>query len=378
MLQLCSGVLGTSLVAGWGTQSRAQEMIESRVICDESLSWVTPTSAETVCRRIKQAGFNVLMPNVWHGRGTSWPSTLAPWDTDRLTDMARSTPGFDPLDVLIQTARQYEIEVHVWFNVSLRQRVFLTQFYDEGTPPDAFEVHRPAFRDFIVGLMTECVSRYPVQGINLDYIRATGISQSAYCVDDYKRRTGRNLLVDRLAYGVSTAAFDAIVAWQSNAIDDIVRRTSQQVRQVRKNVVVSASAFAATSDLSIEGQNSVKWADDGLIDVLFNMNYDAAPAWNSIRTLQSRMKRPEALVVLCGNYDVVDPDKTVIARDANRVNDLLVQARTFNRSNGVALYIYSLLNDKQVAALSAGVFKVPARPHWGFAAVKTPTDVIVR
>ncbi|OGW52006.1 MAG: hypothetical protein A2V62_06285 [Nitrospirae bacterium RBG_19FT_COMBO_58_9] len=356
-------------------------MFESRVILDESLSWVTPTAAENVCRRIKRAGFNVLMPNVWHGRGTSWPSALAPWDSYRLTEMARNTPGFDPLDTLVQTAARHKIEVHPWFNVMLRQRELFSEFYDKGTPVDSFDVHRQDFRDFIVGLMVECVSRYPVHGINLDYIRAVSISQSAHCVEDYRRETGRNLLVDRLSWGVSTTARDAIAQWQEKAVEDIVRRVSQQVRRMNRSLVVSMSAHPGHPDLYIQGQNSMKWADEGLIDVIYNMHYEAVPDWQSIQALQSQMKRPEAMVVLCGNYETIGPAKTVVSRDANSVSDLLEKARSIGGRNGGGLYIYSMLDDRQVAALQEGAFRIPAQPYWDRAlrsAVKAPEGLTVR
>jgi uncharacterized lipoprotein YddW (UPF0748 family) len=297
--------------------------------------------------------------------------------------MAQNTPGFDPLDTLLQTAARHKIEVHPWFNIMLRKREFFPQFYDEGTPADSFEVHRLDFRDFIVGLMIECVSRYPVQGINLDYIRAVSISQSAYCIEDYRRETGRNLLIDRLAYGVSTTARDAIAQWQEKAVGDIVRRVSQQVRQMNRNLVISVDAFPGNPDLYAQGQNSMKWADEGLIDVIYNMQYGAAPDWQSIQALQSQMKRPESMVVLCGNYETIGPAKTVVSRDANKVSDLLEKARSIGRGNGVGLYIYSMLDDQQIAALQGGAFRVPAQPYWSRALrsdvnLPTPKGLIIQ
>ena len=40
-------------------------MRESRAVLDEGLHWVGRNGAETVCRRIKSAGFNVFIPCVW-------------------------------------------------------------------------------------------------------------------------------------------------------------------------------------------------------------------------------------------------------------------------------------------------------------------------
>lgn len=106
---------------------------ESRAIFDEGLHWASKRGAETVCRRIKEAGFNVFMPCVWHGRGTTWPSQLAPWDSK-----FPAPPDYDPLEYLIATAQRYDIEIHPWFTVMRRDRDFFREYYDEGTPKRMF------------------------------------------------------------------------------------------------------------------------------------------------------------------------------------------------------------------------------------------------
>ena len=381
LIRLGIACAGASLFPKFIIPSQAQTSGESRAIFDESLSWITMASAETLCQRIKQAGFNVLMPCVWHGRGTSWPSNLAPWDSDRLQEMARQTPNFDPLNILMQMAERYEIEVHPWFNVALRQREFFQEFYDSGTPESSFDVHRPEFRDFIVNLIIECVSRYPVHGVNLDYIRAVSISQSKHCVEDYYRTTGRNLLIDRLSYGISDSARQAIALWQEQAVSDIVQRVSTQARKLNKNLVISVCAFPGHPDLYIQGQNSLKWADMGLIDVIYAMHYEERPDWVGIRNLQLQMKRPNALVVLCGNYEQIGPNKTTISRDGQKVAELVQQSRAIGQSNGVALYLYSMLSDDQVVALGQTVFKVPGKPRWirvGTSSPSPPTKLKVQ
>jgi uncharacterized lipoprotein YddW (UPF0748 family) len=73
-----AGATSSLMPSNWSMGS-TEEPLESRAIFDESLSWITEVAAHNVCQRIKRAGFNVLMPNVWHGRGTAWPSSLAQW-----------------------------------------------------------------------------------------------------------------------------------------------------------------------------------------------------------------------------------------------------------------------------------------------------------
>lgn len=338
-------------------------MLESRAILDEGLNWVTKRSAEMVCERISRAGFNVFIPCVWHGRGTVWPSKLAPWDTAN-----QRVPGFDPLENLIKTANRFEIEVHPWFTVALRQREFFEQFYDSGTPHNAFDVHRETFREFISSLIIEVVSRYPIQGINLDFVRAVGICTSPQCIEEYKAKTQRDLLTDVKARGRPGVDLKELISWQEAAVGGIIRRISRQARMVNKKIVISVDAGPGNPIVELEGQNSMKWADEGSIDVIYAMNYSLNPDFSRIKNLQSQMKRPEAMVVLCGNYDQEGSKKTVVPRNAQKVVELLTQSHSISQGNGVCLYLYSMLDDEQIDLLSRTVFKVPAKPRWRRAA----------
>jgi len=333
---------------------------ESRAIFDEGLNWASKDSAEIVCERIARAGFNVFMPCVWHGRGTIWPSKLAPWDSDATVE-----PGFDPLGHLIEVARRFDLEVHPWFTVVRRDRDFFPEFYESGTPSESFDVHRSGFRDFIVSLILEVVRQYPVHGVNLDYIRAGGICLGASCAADYSAQTGRNLLADRAVLLLPGGSAPELLTWQDRAVEDIVRRVALGARKINSKIVISVDAVPGHKIDKTQGRNSMKWADDKLVDVIYMMHYEASPDWDSFRALQKTMKRPEALVVLCGNYeDVTGPVKAVVPRDANRVAALLSEARRFQQGNGVGLYLYSRLSDQQVTELAAQTFRAQAKPSW--------------
>jgi uncharacterized lipoprotein YddW (UPF0748 family) len=355
---------GTSNVA----QADEQPMVqESRAILDEGLNWVTKDSAERVCARIARAGFNVFIPCVWHGRGTIWPSKLAPWDSHNVR-----AQGFDPLGNLLQTAERYHIEVHPWFTVSLRQREFFQKFYDSGTPAERFDVHREPFREFMYSLIFEVAATYPIHGINLDFVSAGGICDSPWCVEDYRRQTGRNLLVDRQIRRVPGWDMKELIAWQSAAVTDLVRRISVSCWRAKPNIVISMSGDPVHPLLKIEGHDSGKWADDGLIDVLYNMHYEPNPDFAAISTIQSAMKRPEAMVVGIGNYEEATASSPVRSREPAQLAALIRMARTLQQGNGVAVYLYSMLNDAQIDALRADVFALPAKPSWKRAPEPTP------
>lgn len=335
--------------------------LESRAIFDEGLNWWSVAGAEKVLQRIKKAGFNVFMPCVWHGRGTIWPSNLAPWDSANT-----QVPGYDPLANLMTQAAKYEIEIHPWFTVSLRQRWFLTSYFNSMTPWGYFDVHNPAFRQFISSLMMEVVSRYRVHGVNLDFIRAGGVPTSSRYVTEYRTLTGRDLIADaKLATlpGVDLNQLKELIGWQEAAVRDIVLRVSRQARQVNPNIVISVDATPGNPLVTIQGQNSMKWADEGLVDVIYSMDYSANPDYTKVRNFQSSMKRPEAMVLFGGNFDRT-PEGVVVPRAGSKVAEILTQARSIGYENGVGLYLYSMLSDEQINVLSSTVFASSAKPHW--------------
>ncbi|MCS6293009.1 MAG: family 10 glycosylhydrolase [Nitrospira sp.] len=340
------------------SQTPVQE--ESRAIFDEGLNWTSKAAAEIVCDRIRRAGFNVFVPCVWHGRGTAWPSSLAPWD-----HKLAYIPGFDPLDNLIQTAKGYDIEVHPWFTIARRDRDFLPQYYDKGTPSESFDVHRESFREFISKLVLEVIQRYPVAGVNLDYIRTGGLCSGSFCADDYHRHTGRNLLRDTAQQLLPGGHVAELLAWQEQTVTDIVRRIATGARKTNKSIVISVDAVPGHKLDESEGRNSVMWADTGLIDVIYMMHYEPAPDWHRLKALQAKMKRPEAMVVLCGNYERVGSlNPVTVPRESSLVSTLIEQGRNFQKGNGIGLYLYSMLSDEQITHLRNTVFTIAAKPRW--------------
>ena len=91
------------------------------------------------------------------------------------------------------------------------------------------------------------------------------------------------------------SVFKELFDWQEAAVEDIVRRVSVGARQTKNNIVISVDAYPGHRVDQVQGRNSVKWANEGLIDVIYMMHYEASPDWDTLKSFQQRMKRPEAL-----------------------------------------------------------------------------------
>jgi uncharacterized lipoprotein YddW (UPF0748 family) len=234
------------------------------------------------------------------------------------------------------------------------------------TPWGYFDVHNPAFRQFISSLIMEVVSRYRVHGVNLDFVRAGGVPTSSRYVTEYRNLTGRDLKADaKLATlpGVDLNLLKDLIAWQEAAVRDIILKVSQQARRINPNIVISVDAAPGNPLTTIQGQNSMKWADEGLIDVIYGMDYSSTPNYAKFRNLQSTMRRPESMVLFAGNFDRTS-EGTVVPRAGAKVAEILSQARSIGYENGIGLYLYSMLSDEQINVLSSTVFVSSAKPHW--------------
>lgn len=336
---------------------------ESRIILDETFEWLTSAQADDTLKKIKAAGFNVFVPCVWHGRGTTWPSKLAPrepvWDKVYEKD-------YDPLAYLILRAHELGIEVHPWFTVALRQRDILDEYYDSGTPVKSFNLHLPEFREYIVKLMMEVVNNYDIDGVNLDYVRTMGVCLSDYCSRQYRLATGHDLQGDHSQQNRLGEAWRRLGMWNATAVDDVVRRFSESARAVKPKLLISVDSKAGAKHLLYGGTDSIKWADKGWIDAIFHMDYTQGLRRQELKEAFARLKNPDKLVLMVGNFEYDETNKAkVLPREAARVRDLIEYAQILRRyPSPVALYELPYLTKGQINQFQSGPFKQSAVPDW--------------
>ncbi len=336
------------------------EKPETRVIFDEVAKWaMSRSNTDEILERIYEAGFNVYVPCVWHGKGTYYPTDVAHVDK-RI--QRRITSGDDPLKYLIQKAHALGIEVHPWFTVVKREDDTYPMFYDEGTPMGAYNIHKPEFRKFIVELMLEVEKEYDIDGINLDYIRAMGVCTSDYCANDYKRVYDKSLKLDYYARIVSGASRGRIQKWQDNAIYDIVKQLASNLQRSRSKLLLSVDAHPVVNDSErfLEGLDTIELANSGLIDVIYNMDYKQIINIENIDNVRSALKQPDKLVTLFGNYERIG--EKIVSRDPMLINKYIDLVRSRWPGSGVAFYFYTTLDNEQVSTLSQGPFKVKVKP----------------
>lgn len=345
------------------TRAKGGEVLESRVIFDEDMHWaVSKESADNILSRVKAAGFNVFIPCVWHGNGTYYPTVLTSPDL-KLADVIAK---YDPLEYLIRRAHALGIEVHPWFTVMRRENSHYPNFFGEGVPDGAYDVHNQEFRKFIVDLMVDLVHRYNVEGVNLDYIRAMGLCTSDSCRADYNRQTGRNFWTDYSLRAILGPARNRLEQWQDQAVRDIVDTFSRRAKEVNPDLIISVDGHpkSRTEHRPLEGRHEIGWMNDGLIDVVFAMDYRETIDYEQINAVRRNLHRPERLIVLFGNYDRRSATAPAVPRPGILVAKYASYAQHQWPSSGVGFYIYGQMTDEQIAALRGGPFKDVAIPAW--------------
>ena len=183
--------------------------------------------------------------------------------------LAGKSPGYDALQFAIDECHRRGMQLHAWvvtipvgkWNASGCQRLrkkfpkLIKKIGDEGymNPEDG------QTGSYLADICEEIVSRYDVDGIHLDYIRYP---------DTWNQLKSKRVAPDR----------------KREYINDIVRKISQRVKQLKPWVRMSCSPVGKRADLSrysSKGWNAYSavsqdvelWMQNGWMDMIFPMMY---------------------------------------------------------------------------------------------------------
>jgi len=341
----------------------AGPMAQKRVMFAEDIFWTRPSVADQVLKKIRDAGFNVFCVNVWHGRGTMWPSDLAPRDP---WVAKTEDPTFDPLKYLIDRAKEMDIEVHAWFTVALREYELFPEYSPAGTPDKAFNIHMPEFQLFMARLVEEVADRYDITGINLDYIRTMGFCKSVQCQQQYHTAYQRNLLEDIDLYEntptevLKRALVPTLIQYQEHGVTQMVQTISQRIKRSHPSQFISVDALPGQIGMA-EGQNSLKWLEDNLVDVVFRMDYTYEVDFDLMESLRSKLTHPNSLTLLISNiaYEGGGETRRYFPRDAEWLRGKVEEIWERWPEIGIGIYMAKFLSDEQVQHLRKGPGSFP-------------------
>lgn len=267
-------------------------------------SLVSPQAIDRAIARGKAMGVRGLLVQVVGRADSYYRSDLLP-RAESLPVHAGETP-FDPLGYLLPRAHDAGLEVHAWMNSCL--------VWSAAKPPrdprhvvnahpdwiarmrDGRRMDRlgpvgykrlkiegaylspanPAVRTWMAAAAAEIISRYPIDGVHLDYIRHPGIdvgydgaSRTAFAL-----RAG----VDPMRIQSFSAARRAVIdsafdAFQAEQVTLMVCEVRDSLRSRRTDAHLTAAVKSDLRQAKAVGQEWPKWIADGLVDEVFPMCY---------------------------------------------------------------------------------------------------------
>lgn len=281
-----------------------EELTVVTVPRDVKAAWVhlfddtlkTSASIQAMVDEADKAGVNLLIVQVARRHDAYYTSDVLPRTTDDTLE-----PDLDVLNEVLTAAHARGIAVHAWYGIAPTWHavydtldapqdpwIALTRGITapadqrwvsqtaEGSWTEYLDVGVPEVRQHVVAVVDEILTRYPVDGIHLDYVRYGG------------GNTGYNpaaLAAFAADTGVTTRPQpddDTFVAWRKAAVTQLVRDVHQ--RTAGHGVVLSAAVItwgsppvdgnlAATRTGRDALQPWDSWLHDGILDVAFPMNY---------------------------------------------------------------------------------------------------------
>jgi len=320
--------------------------------------------------RLKTAGFNVVYFETNNAGFTMFPSTVGVQNPD--------TIGWDPLDVAVKEAHKRGIEIHAWlwsFNVGNAKHnpivgkppdypgpvlskydfAWALQSADGSlTPPRQHEFWLdpscPEAKTYIKSLIKEIITKYPLDGVQLDYIRYPFNGKNSEMGFDWAGRTrfeaatGMNL--DRL----DDETRQIWQAWKIQQVSNLVQEVSTMIREMKPNMRISAAVYALPKRwrLSAIQQEWEVWVNNGWVDTLNPMTYVTTANELSIGASYVRESTSDQALVY--------PGLSIRQLDNAALIEQLDTARAVG-TLGTTLFAAAQLDDKKLNILKSGPYR---------------------
>ena len=241
----------------------------------EGMEW------DEAIRRLADAGFTAIFPNMLWGGVAYYPSKVLPVAPEV------ATRG-DQIAACLAACRKYGLEVHVWkvnFNAGHRAPAeFLARMRQEGRlqasakgkeEPWLCPSH-PDNQALEVAAMVEVARDYGVDGIHFDYIRYPD-GEHCFCAG-CRERFGKTVgtVIERGPADAQAGGRwrNEWLDWRRRNITAVVRTVREQTRAVKPAVKVSAAVFRNwAADRDGVGQDWKLWCERGWLDFVCPMDY---------------------------------------------------------------------------------------------------------
>jgi uncharacterized lipoprotein YddW (UPF0748 family) len=234
-------------------------------------------------KRLAKLNFNTIYPTVWHEGSTLYPSAVTKKYFGETISPAPGLQGRDMLAEAIEMGHTHKLAVIPWFEFGLmsEERSELTRKHPEWitTRKDGTSVFiygdrkqhhfvwlnplRPEVQNFMVELITEAVSKYDIDGIQLDdhFGMPAELGYDEYTVARYqKEHNGKRPPND--------PKDPEWVRWRSHFVTDLMVRIFAAVKTTKPNCIISLSPNPRDFSYENYAQDWYRWVQLGFINEL--------------------------------------------------------------------------------------------------------------
>ncbi|HEY9843574.1 MAG TPA: family 10 glycosylhydrolase [Candidatus Obscuribacterales bacterium] len=347
-------------------------------LLDAGMLPTSPDTMQQLMQRLKAAGFNAVIPEVFRRGYALFPNPVIEMD-----------PGLpakaDVLKLITDAAGKEGIEVYPWFWMfrvlsptvsrqnpltrrlpALMARPLDNEVYR--SPNEEIEDESAAFispaaqewRQLLTGLMVRTAAKYPVQGFLMDYIRYGNnqtedeLSLTRFQLD-YYRRVG----------SFPPARIDALSnlaaewhLWREEQVNNMVKELRLSFAGQQPDLALGAAVFRNEIHARLtKMQNWRHWSNNGWLDfaspMMYSSDFRDLDLWMEWETNQG--KRHDVLYPILGAHKLRGDRLELL----NQIS--MLQRR---QANGVSIFSMRNINDLMLRDLGKGPFRAKARiPH---------------
>ncbi len=266
----------------------------------------SPSAVGATLDRLAKAGINtVFLETFFHGY------TIFPSNTYKLYGLSDTQnpkfSGWDPLAVWVEECHRRGLKLHVWYQSYyvgtdsfhgpgpiLKQypqwaNVQYASMAQPHLTPSTIEKGayfadqaNPEAEAFLLKLIDEIVTRYDIDGLQLDYMDyplSLSPDRTSFLSSTWGYTpTARRLFQERTGVDPATLNPQNVVLWgqwsafKEEQVNRFVKLTAQTVRQRKPGLPVSATAFAKLLESKVKKHEDWRlWAEQGWIDFLAPM-----------------------------------------------------------------------------------------------------------
>lgn len=270
--------------------------------------------------RLRRLKFNTLYPTVWNGGYTLYPSKVAEKSFGAAIDPSPALQNRDIISETLEFGHAQKFAVIPWFEYGLMtedgselmrlhpdwvtKRRDGSQVFVHGEKNQHRLVWlnpaKPEVQKFLTDLIVEVVTKYDVDGIQLDdhFGMPAELGYDDYTIALYKKQHLGNLPPDDFSD-------PDWIRWRAKFVTNLMRKISKSVRDIKPNCLISLSPNPRNFSYVKYLQDWYTWVYLGYIDELVVQVYRdniedyqrelSNPEWQEIR-----QKIPVAVGILTG------------------------------------------------------------------------------